>query len=177
MQRLPVLPPAPADTEALSQGYGSTLLFRDNDKALNPSVDLTSVPPIPSLFLNCLLHLRVAIWLVLRGLGVCLSRGDFRSPPLFSLATQQAPHSCWQNSAWSTTYPKSLYGVCYGGRKVRRTEKRRKKREIYFCLRRTLRVWSLVTQTSYRCPFQLDRNTQLLPTAYWSILSYTASNF
>ncbi len=33
-----------ADTEALSQGCSSALLFRDNDKALNPSVDLTFVP-------------------------------------------------------------------------------------------------------------------------------------
>lgn len=35
-----------ADTEALSQGCSSALLFRDNDKALNPSVDLTFVPSI-----------------------------------------------------------------------------------------------------------------------------------
>lgn len=152
MWRPPVLPPAPADSQALSQGCSSALPFRDNDKALNPSVELTFVAPSHlSLFLNCLVRLWAAIGPVLGGLGVCLGRGDFRSPAVFSLAAPQVPHSCWQKPAWSTRYPKSLCGVCYRGGKVRRKEKKRgEKRKIYFCLRRTLGVWSLVTQTCCR---------------------------
>lgn len=137
MQRPPVLPPALVDTEALSQGCSSALLFRDNDKALNPSVDLTFVPP---LFLNCLQRSGVAIWPVLGGLGVCLGRGDFRSPPLFGLATPQPPHSCRQNPAWSARYPKSLCGVCYGGNR-KWAEKRRKKKSLLL-LERDFEVWT-----------------------------------
>lgn len=44
MRRPPVLPPALVDTQTLSQGCSSALLFRDNDKDLNPSVDSTFVP-------------------------------------------------------------------------------------------------------------------------------------
>lgn len=152
LPRPPVQPAALVDTEALSQGCSSALLFRDNDKALNPSVDLTFVPP---LFLNCLVRSGVAIWPVLGGLCVCLGRGDSRSPPLFGLATPQPPHSCRQNPAWSTRYPKSLCGVCCGGGK-KWGEKKKEKRKVYFCLRRTFRVWNLVTQTCYRRPFKRD---------------------
>ena len=173
VQRPPVLVAAPADTEALSQGCGSALLCRDNDKALNPSVELTFVTPSHlSLFLNCLVRLRVAIGPLLGGLGVCLGRGDFWSPALFSLAAPQVPHSCWQKPAWSTRYPKSLCGVCYRGGKARRKEKKRgEKRKIYFCLRRTLRVWSLVTQTCYRS-LELDETWRKCSSVASSLFMY-----
>lgn len=124
------LPSSPArpDTEALSQGCVSARLFRDNGKALNPPVDLTFVP---SIFKTVLCVSRVVIQPLLGGLGVCLGRGDSRSPPLFGLATPQPPHSCRQNPSWSTRSPKSLCGVCYGGGELRRKEKKREKNERF----------------------------------------------
>lgn len=107
------------------------LLFRDNDKALNPSVDLTFVPP--PLFLNCLLRWGAAIWPLLEGLGVCLGRGDFRSPPLFGLATPQPPHSCRQNPCLIYQIPKIIMCcLLWSGEKVRAREERRKKERFTF---------------------------------------------
>lgn len=129
------------DTEALSQGCSSALLFRDNDKALNPSVDLTFVPPAPPLFLNCLVRSRVAFWPMLGGLGVCLGRGDSRSPPLFGLATPRLPHSCRQNPRLIYQIPKIImWCLLWRGRKSEEKRKEKKERKVYFCLRRTLRV-------------------------------------
>lgn len=151
MQRPPVLPPAPGDTEALSQGCSSALLFRDNDKALNPSVDLTFVPS--SIFkLSC-------------AFKSCDLAGAGRIRCMFGQRWLQEPPSVWFGNPVTTTQlpakPRLIYQIpkiimwclLWKGEKVRRKEKKRK---VYFCLRRTLRVWSLVTQTCYRRPFKLD---------------------
>lgn len=117
------------DTEALSQGCSSALLFRDNDKALNPSVDLTFVPS--SIFKPSWALESCDLAGAGGGLGVCLGRGDSRSPPLFGLATPQAPRNQQQNTAWSGRYPESLCAVCYGG--SRKWGERSRRSRVCFC--------------------------------------------
>lgn len=157
MQRPPVLPPALVDTEALSQGCSSALLFRDNDKALNPSVDLTFVPA--SIFkLSC-------------AFKSCALAGARRIRCMFGQRWLQEPPSVWFGNPATTTQlpakPRLIYQIpkiimrCLLWMGGKSEEKRKEKSKVYFCLRRTLRVWSSVTQTCYRCPFKFDRDVYI----------------
>lgn len=126
MQRPPVLPPALVDTEALSQGCSSALLFRDNDKALNPSVDLTFVPT--SIFkLSCAFE-------------SCALAGAGRIRCMFGQRWLQEPPSVWFGKPATTTQlpakPRLIYQIpkiimrCLLWRGKKWGEKRRKKKGL-----------------------------------------------
>lgn len=182
--RPPVLPAAPVETEALSQGCSSALLFRDNDKALNPSVDLTFVPPS-------------SIFKLFYAFESCDPAGAGRIRCMFGQRWLQKPPFClvWQTPATTTQLPakkpplldlpdtQNHYvvfvmegvrgGVGGGESEEKRKWKRKRKREVYFCLRKTLRVWSSVTQTCYRRPFKRERlvDIRLPPFFFKTVIS------
>lgn len=151
MRRPPVLPPALVDTEALSQGCSSALLFRDNDKDLNPSVDSTFVP---SSIFKLYERLRVAIWPVQSVCG-----GGIRC--MFGQWWLQEPPSVWFGNPTSTTQPPAkpsliyqipqiiMWCLLWREQKVRRREQKKKS---LLLLDEDFEVWSLthVTDVSRR---------------------------
>lgn len=148
MQRPPVLPPALVDTEALSQGCSSALLFRDNDKALNPSVDLTFVPT--SIFkLSCAFE-------------SCALAGAGRIRCMFGQRWLQEPPSVWFGKPATTTQlpakPRLIYQIpkiimrclLWRGEKVRRREKKKERFTFVWG-----GLWGFEVR-SLRRPFKLD---------------------
>lgn len=122
LQRSPVLPP---HRGTFSQGCSSALLFRDNDKALNPSVDLTFVPR--PLFLNCLVRWRS-----------CDLAAAGRIRCMFGQRWLQEPPSVWFGISATTTQlpakPCLIYQIpkiimwCLLWRGDKRKERRKKGR-------------------------------------------------
>ena len=110
LQRSPVLPP---HRGTFSQGCSSALLFRDNDKALNPSVDLTFVPQ--PLFLNCLVRWRSCDLAAAGRIRCMFGQRWLQEPPSVWFGIPTTTTQLPAKPAWSTRYPKSLCGVCYGG--------------------------------------------------------------